>query len=137
MRFYRRFVGPFVLLSASTGVVIAGEASGSSPLLCAVTHSMACESHGDCVVGPPNAVNLPVFLKIDPVKKVIETAREGGERRTSKVLNMTTEGDTLALVGFDQHHGWSAAIDKVTGNMTVTATKQGVGFIAFGTCLPL
>lgn len=137
MKYYRRFLGLLVLLSVSTGAVIADEASGSPPLLCAVTYTMACETQGDCVEGPPDAVNLPIFMKIDPEKKVVETARKGGERRTSKILSTTIQGDTLALVGFDHQHGWSAAIDKVTGKMTVTAAEQGVGYIIFGACLPL
>lgn len=131
-----QIVGILALLAASTGA-LAEQYDGSSPLLCAVTQTMACDAVGDCIQGPAEAVNLPVFIKLDVQKKEVVTAREGGERRTSKILEVGTEGDALVFVGLDPGTGWSAAIDKATGRMTATAAVNGQGFIAFGSCLAL
>ena len=40
---------------------------GSAPMLCAVAATVSCDSKGECVAGSAQAVNLPVFLKVDVV----------------------------------------------------------------------
>lgn len=59
--------------------------------------TLTCDLTG-CVRGPANAVNLPVFVEIDTENKVVETAQEGGDHRTSKILGSHAEGDTLVLL---------------------------------------
>jgi hypothetical protein len=73
------------LLAAST-LTTAAAFDGSVPLLCAVTGTASCDSLGDCIEGPAEAVNLPVFLKIDVQNKVVQSVRAGGEQRTSDIL---------------------------------------------------
>ena len=131
-----QIVGVLALLMASTGA-LAGKYDGSSPLLCAVTQTVGCDAVGDCIQGPADAVNLPVFIKLDAQKKEVVTAREGGERRTSKILEVGTEGDALLFVGLEPGGSWSAILDKATGKMTATAAMNGQGFIVFGSCLAL
>jgi len=127
-------LGALVLFSAAVGVT-AAEQEGSSSLLCAVTYTVSCDSLGDCVEGPASAVNLPVFLKFDPEKKVVESARQGGERRTSSIVHMSNEGDGMVFLGDEGDSGWSAMISKSTGSFTGTVSEQGVGYVIFGSCL--
>jgi hypothetical protein len=124
------------LLSASILVTAAGF-DGSVPLLCAVTDTVSCDSKGECVEGSAEAVNLPVFLKIDVQAKTVQSTREGGERRTSKILGVHEEADALVLLGVEQNGGWSAAIGESSGKLTLTAAEEGMGYIVFGACTSL
>ena len=120
-----------------TSVSPAGAAfDGSVPLLCAVTGTVSCEAHGDCIEGPAEAVNLPVFLKIDVQNKVAQSVRAGGEQRTSEILSTHKEGDSLVLLGVDQGAGWSTTIGGDEGRLTLSVSGPGVGFLAFGACIP-
>ncbi len=119
---------------AATGIA-AAEGSGSGKTLCAITSTLTCDL-SDCVRGPANAVNLPVFVRIDTENNLIETAREGDDRRTSAILNTRTEGNALVLLGGEFGQGWSATLDRVTGDFTGTvASSNGVAYILFGSCL--
>ena len=90
------------LLAAST-LTTAAAFDGSVPLLCAVTGTASCDSLGDCIEGPAEAVNLPVFLKIDVQNKVVQSVRAGGEQRTSEILRGRL-GSGLAFCLFRPTH---------------------------------
>jgi hypothetical protein len=127
-----------VIAIALPGLLASGHAvaEGNGPVksLCAITSTLTCDVTG-CVRGPANAVNLPVFVKVDTKNKVVETAKEGGDRRTSKILSSHAEGDTLVLLGGELGHGWSATMDQATGSFTGTVAGDGIGYMIFGSCL--
>lgn len=126
----------FAILLAAWAIVgtAAAEGGGPAKTLCAITSTLTCDLTG-CISGPANAVNLPVFVRIDTQNNLVETAREGGDRRTSRIASMRAEGDTLVLLGGEMETGWSATLDQVTGNFTGTVADNGVGYIIFGSCL--
>jgi hypothetical protein len=109
---------------------------GSVPLLCAVTGTISCDARSDCIEGPAEAVNLPVFLKIDVQNKVAQSVRFGGEQRTSEILSMHKEDGSLVLLGVDQGAGWSTSIGTSDGKLTLSVSGAGIGYIAFGACIP-
>lgn len=131
-----QITGLLALLLGST-FVLAEKYDGSAPLLCAVTQTVGCDAIGDCIQGPADAVNLPIFLKFDANKKEVVTAKGGNERRTSRIQVVSKEGEVLGLTGFEAGGSWSATIDKVTGRMTVSAALNGQGYLIFGSCLAL
>lgn len=133
MKTIRRAFAILLAGSAITGTA-AAEGSGPAKTLCAITSTLTCDLTG-CVSGPANAVNLPVFVRIDTQNNVVETAREGDDRRMSKISSVRAEGDTLVLLGGEFGRGWSATVDQVTGNFTGTVADNGVGYILFGSCL--
>jgi hypothetical protein len=122
-------------LSAASADLMAEEQVGVSPMLCAVTLTVSCDSAGDCIEGPASAVNLPVFVKFDPESKSVESARESGDRRTSNIDYVADVGDSIVLLGDEQDSGWSATVTKSTGDFTATISEQGMGYIIFGSCL--
>ena len=124
-----------VMLSTTSAGLAASEQGGSS-MLCAVTSTVSCDPRGDCIVGPANAVNLPVFMNFDLEKKVVESARQGGDRRTSKIVSISNRGDVLVLLGDEGTNGWSATINSSTGSLTGSIATDGIGYLIFGSCLP-
>ena len=135
MRFRANFLGAVVLAAASVDAM-AEDKAGASKMLCAVTSTISCDSAGDCLEGPASAVNLPVFVKFDRENKLVESARQGGERRTSNIDYVAGTDDTIVLLGDEENSGWSATVTKSSGNMTATVSEQGMGYIIFGSCLP-
>ena len=133
MKKIRKAFAILLAASAITGTA-AAEGGGPAKTLCAITSTLICDVTG-CVRGPANAVNLPVFVKVDTKNKVVETAKEGGDRRTSKILSSHAAGDTLVLLGGELGHGWSATMDQATGSFTGTVAGDGIGYMIFGSCL--
>jgi len=121
------------LLAAST-LSMAVAFDGSEPILCAVTDTVSCDAQGECVEGSAESVNLPVFLKINAQNKTMQSARVGGEQRTSEILSVHNEKGSLVLLGVEQNHGWSATISQSSGKLTATVAEEGIGYIIFGAC---
>ena len=130
----RRLIG-CVLLGASMPTMAAA-LDGSVPLLCAVTGTVSCDAQHDCSEGPADAVNLPVFLKIDVQNKVAQSVRVGGEQRTSEILSTHKEEGSLVLLGVDQGAGWSMTIGESDGKSILSVSGAGIVYIAFGACTP-
>ena len=78
---------------------------------------------------------MPQFLKIDFKKKVITGTKEDGNERKAKIQNKTRMEGSLILQGIQNGRGWSMGIEEATGNMTLTASGNKIGFIVFGTCI--
>jgi hypothetical protein len=135
MKLMTRLLAGSALLGASLST-IGATLDGSVPLLCAVTGTVSCDALGECVEGPAEAVNLPVFLKIDVQNKVAQSVRAGGEQRTSEILSMHKKEGALVLLGVDQGAGWSTTIGTSDGKLTLSVSGAGIGYIAFGACIP-
>ena len=129
-----KIIGAVMLSVASAGLA-ASEQGGGTSMLCAVTNTVSCDSNGDCLKGPANAVNLPVFMNFHPEKKVVGSAKGGGERRTSKITIVSNIGDVMVLLGDEGERGWSVTINKSSGSLTGTISADGEGYLIFGSCL--
>ena len=126
------FAATLAVLSTAS---FAASHSEKQDILCAVTHTVSCDPFGDCVEGPAMVHNLPVFLRFQPDKKTIEEAKAGGERRSSTIASVGGDEETLVMLGADAKSGWSATINKGTGNLTATVAVDGAGYLVFGSCL--
>ena len=124
-----------VALSVSSAELWASAHGKEGEILCAITNTVSCDAIGDCLKGPANAVNLPVFMNFHPDKKVVESAKGGGERRTSKIASVSNKGDSTVFIGEEEGSAWSATINKSSGSLTGTIATDGVGFLIFGSCI--
>jgi len=114
----------------------AGGFDGSAPLLCAAVETFDCVENGDCQQGTPQSINFPQFLKINFKTKIISGGQVDGKERTSKIKNMEHSEGRLILQGTQNGKGWSIVITETTGNMTLSASDNKVGFVVFGGCTP-
>jgi hypothetical protein len=71
-------------------------------------------------------------MRIDFAKNEI-----AGPLRTAKIRSMEKDNDQIVLQGFEMGLGWTLAIDRYTGNMTVTFAGGVTAFIIFGACTAL
>lgn len=124
-----------ILLSVSASGVHASEQGEGSSMLCAVTNTVSCGATGDCRQGPANAVNLPVFMRFHPEEKIVESAKGGGERRTSRISSVSSNGDLMVFLGEDGASGWSVAINRSSGSLSGTIAADGMGYLIFGSCI--
>lgn len=127
-------IGVLVLSAASAGLLASGSVMGAS-MLCALTNTVSCDATGECITGPANAVNLPVFMRFLPDKKVVESAKGGGERRSSEIAGVKTRDDLMVFHGEDGETGWRVTINKSTGDLAGTIAADGMGYLIFGSCI--
>lgn len=136
MRIHEWATGSLALLGISLGVAAEG-LDRSKPLICASLEAVECQAHRNCVKGTADMVNLPVFLRINFEQKVVEAARDSGEKLTSPILNASADDGALILQGVERGKGWNIAINQANGQMTATVSGRDVGFLVFGTCTSL
>lgn len=108
---------------------------GSAPLLCAAAHSIHCQVGQSCVVGPPENINIPSFIRIDFDAMTIVPKGEDDPDHATKIGAVSNDGDTLILFGDDGGLAWSMTISD-SGKMVISAGRDQEGFILFGVCTP-
>jgi hypothetical protein len=113
--------------------IMAGDFDGSTPLLCAVVETFDCAENNDCQQGTAHSIDIPQFLRVNFKTKTIVGDRVGEKTRSAKIDNMEYLNKRLILQGAQNGRGWSIVITE-TGNMTVTASDDQVGFVVFGAC---
>lgn len=115
--------------------VVAGDFDGSKPLICVPIEAFECEPGQECDRGAAQSIDIPQFLKIDFKKKVITGTKQDGTERTAKIENKTRMEGALMLQGVQNGRGWSMGIMEATGQMTLSASGDQIGFVVFGTCI--
>ncbi len=111
-------------------------ASGQAPdaAICSLQQAVACTAVEPCERALPAAVNLPALLRFDVSDGVIESRREDGEVRTSKIASSSDHSDALVLQGNDEGHPWAMRIDRDTGEFTLNVLRGDEAFVGFGVC---
>ena len=117
------------------GLAGASDFDGSHNLLCAPTDAVQCEGAGECERKEVEVLNMAKFLYVDfKAKKLLGTVEGASSEETSPIQNtQKLEGMTL-VQGAENGRGWSLAIDKGTGDMTLAIAGDDVGFVLFGVC---
>ncbi len=78
--------------------------------------------------------DIPQFFRIDLKKRIVIGEAAGNQKRTSKISNVDNGERVLILQGTQLGRGWSAIINKSTGNMVVTASADNTAITLFGSC---
>lgn len=121
---------------ALAGVASASSYDGSKPLLCALFTSDVCNPVDGCSHGTADDANVPRFVRMDFKKDRIEILDEARRGEITKIGSWrSTEGRTM-IQGSEGPRGWTVSIDQATGELTLAATGDEIGFVVFGTCIP-
>jgi len=131
-----------VLGLGMTTTLVSGGASaagfdGTANLVCAAIDVVGCVDGSGCVEGQARTFELPGFMFVDFEKKLIRATGESGHKEVSPIKNFEQTEKQIILQGVENHRGWSAAIDRQSGRMTVTSAGSDVSFMIFGACTAL
>ena len=110
---------------------------GASNLVCAAIDVVGCASGKSCVEGQARSFELPEFIFVDFANKQLRGTDESGHQEVSPIRNFEATEKQVILQGVENHRGWSVAIDRENGRMTLTSAGGDVGFMIFGACTAL
>jgi hypothetical protein len=111
---------------------------GSSNLICAAINVVACMDGTNCTKGEARTFDLPEFMTIDFKKKIIHVTYDGGANEAeSPIKNIEISGTQLVLQGIENNHGWTMAIHRDNGRMSLSAVGDELSYSMFGACKAL
>ena len=110
---------------------------GTANLVCAAIDVVGCVNGPGCLEGQARDFELPQFMFVDFQQKLVRATAESGRKEVSPIKNFEQTEKQVILQGVENHRGWSAAIDRQTGKMTVTSAGPDVSFMIFGACTAL
>lgn len=137
MRHRLPMIGACVLLAMlnSPSVLLAQEAAA----VCVFGASRECGPNLECLPASPwqdQDPEPPAFIRVDVEESTITILSPPSRRgEVTQILGMESGGDHIVLTGIEAGRGWSMVIAISDGNMTLSATDDGVAFIGRGKCL--
>jgi len=114
-----------------TGLAFAEEFDGSQPLECTAKSGRDCLStKSSCGPLKQESKTAPV-LQIDVANKQVHSPY-----RTAllPIMYTTTTEYSLILQGAVLNFGWSATVNKKTGDMTIAIADRQGAYVIFGQC---
>ena len=133
MQIHKRLLALPLLLTLPLSIS-AKEITTKDQLICAISKTALCRENAGCTEGSVEIVNLPLLLRLNLEKKTIASTRLSGEQHSSTILSVNTSKNNLILQGVQDGSGWSMTVDKKNGQMSVSSSLDGEGYIAFGVC---
>jgi len=125
------------MLCVSAAANAASKFDGSSNLICAAFDLTACVDGVTCAKGEARTFDMPEFLTVNFKKKSIHADYDRDKTADSQFKNFESTDNQLIIQGVENDHGWTMAISKETGRMSVAAVGEEVSFTMFGACKAL
>jgi hypothetical protein len=128
-----------ITLLASSTANAKDEIDGSANLICAAFDVMACLEGGKCARGEARSFEMPEFMNVDFKKKMVHATYDSESEKTanSPIKNSEVSGNQLILQGVENNHGWTMAINRESGRMSLAVVGYEVSFSIFGACKAL
>jgi hypothetical protein len=129
-----------VTLFASSSACAKDEIDGSANLICAAFDVMACLDGGICSRGEARSFEMPEFMNVDFKKKTVHATYDAESEKkeaSSPIKYSEISGNQLILQGVENNHGWTMAIDRNSGRMSLAVVGHEVSFSIFGACKAL
>lgn len=130
-----------VALTAFIGAAGAGAQdpmiTGKKDLVCASQDVMACVDGPVCMQGNTTTFELPAFMFINVKSRAIRAVEEDGTEVTSPVKTHEITDESVIMQGYENHRGWTMAVDRIDGTFTLSATGPDVNFMIMGACTTL
>ena len=108
--------------------------SESSKLVCSSIDVIACKDGRHCADGSSQSFELPEFMFINFKDKTVRAKNHDGNNYVSPIKNFEITKSQLIIQGIENHRGWSAAIDRKTGRLTISSVGDEVSIMIFGAC---
>jgi len=127
----RRSCSIFLTMSLMTGLAFAEEFDGSQPLEC------TAKSGRDCLSTKSSCGPLKQESKTAPVVQIdVANKQVHSPYRTAllPIMYTTTTEYSLILQGAVLNFGWSATVNKKTGDMTIAIADRQGAYVIFGQC---
>lgn len=102
-------------------------------ITCALTRAYACDPDEGCTPSSIDDMALPRFVRIDLDGKSI-TSLDKAIQRTSNIDHVDRLEGMTVMHGTELR-GWSIALGKDSGDITLSASGDGEAFVVFGNCL--
>jgi hypothetical protein len=118
----------------SAPTIAATSIDGSKDIVCAVLEVVACVEDSRCVQNTARGFDLPELMVVDSKKQVLRSTHESGQKATSVIKNVETNGSHLIIQGAENSRGWNIAINTQTGKMNGATVGDKISFLVFGTC---
>jgi hypothetical protein len=129
-----------ITLFASSSASAKDEIDGSANLICAAFDVMACLDGGKCARGEARSFEMPEFMNVDFKRKVVHATYDAESEMkvaNSPIKNSEISGNQLILQGVENNHGWTMAIDRNNGRMSLAVVGYEVNYSIFGACKAL
>jgi hypothetical protein len=111
--------------------------TGKKNVICASQDIMACVDDAVCMQGKPSTFEMPTFMFVDVKTKTIRAVDQDGTSVTSPIKTHEVTEVSAIMQGYENHRGWTLAIDKMDGSFTLSATGPDVNFMMMGACTQL
>lgn len=111
--------------------------TGTKNVVCASQEVMACIEGGTCLQGNPGTFELPTFMFIHVKEKEIRAVDADGSTLTSPIKTYEVTAESAIMQGYENHRGWTLAVNKMDGHFTLSATGPDVNFMIMGACTRL
>jgi hypothetical protein len=108
-----------------------------SQLVCAAITVVGCVNNANCLTGSAESFSLPEFMFVDFKEKIVRPTDESGHKEESPIKNLEKTDQQIIFQGFENHRGWSAAVNRKTGELKMSSVGADVSFMIFGACTGL
>ncbi len=137
----------FMLVIGLAAIAVSAELAAqevSSRFVCSSNEVFQCDRGADCQRTNPEAIDAPAMLLVDTEKNDIRRLPEREASPTSTIERVERVDNKLILQGAEDGRegvrdglGWTLSVAEDTGQMVLTASGEGVGFVIFGACAAL
>lgn len=111
--------------------------TGKQNVICASQNIMACVDDAVCMQGKPSTFDMPTFMFVDVKTKAIRAVEADGSTVISPIKTHEVTEQSAIMQGYENHRGWTLAVDKMDGSFTLSATGPDINFMIMGACTQL
>lgn len=114
--------------------VVPATAAEDSGQVCTLTKAYECNIDGECSEWTIEEMALPRFVRIDLARQTIISLDKTVKRDDTKIAQIKELEGITVLQGVEQR-GWSIALGKESGSLTLSTAGDAHGFLVFGYCM--
>jgi hypothetical protein len=127
-----KYIAAFFALMILVGTSSVSIAAGDT-YTCSLASVYECLPGEGCTELSIDDMDLPRFVRFDLKAKTI-TSLDKAVPRNSKIASIERL-NRMAVMHGTELRGYSIALGEDSGNLTLTASGDGEGFVAFGFCM--